>query len=418
VNVCLKLCKFSILASTLFAWQAYSYDELWDWTPAKSGGMGRALSTFGADVDAIVTNPAGIAKSRNPRSRKWLQHLDLPQFSVGGNQLGLAVFGKGGVLPTKFPDALYNSIQENSGAHVAIQQIFPNVTFGSKGTPTFFFGMYGRAYYYAEKSQVVQSETYLSTHQTAGLALGIADTLFGGRLAYGIMVRPNLRYAMETKYFLAEDSESFKSFFNSVKSKGAKSTATAIDAGIIYMYRSFWAPSLAVSVRNMSPTQTGCLENYINPLNGNVEAVCGLLRKGGEKISYGPSNLDPLEIRAGFSITPRTKLSTEKINLRLAAELAPLPLDTQGYKFGAFTEEQKANVISLASFGTELFFGRANINRGFGLRAAYSKQDLTYGATLALGGLVIDYSSYAAKIYVQSGLLDERRHTVGISTDW
>jgi hypothetical protein len=395
---------------------SFAYDEVWDWTPVKSLGMGRAFSTFGSDLDAIVNNPAGIAKSRNPRSRKILQHLDVPQISVSGNNQGISSLRKAGF--SQYPKKIRELAILNQEPQILTVQIFPNVTLGTKGTPTFFFGTFLRSYDYIEKSKTNPLETFYTGHKTYGFSFGIADSFFNGRLSYGVLLRPNIRYALETKYFQEEDSSTTKKFFNSIKSKGAKSSALPIDAGLIYTHQAFWLPSVGVSIKNISPIGMGCLEDYLSPLDGEKKIVCGILRKGGDKISYGKSNLDPFEMSFGAGVTPRTKLSGEKINLRLSTELSPVPLKFGESHFGLYSQDEADNFAKLVSFGGELFFGKANINRGFGLRAGYAKQDLTFGATLAIGGVIIDYSNYAAKVYAQSGFVSERRQALSISTDW
>ncbi len=384
-----------------------------NWKGTRPAAMGGALTSVGNDENAPYTNPAGLGRSRNPRSRKNLHLISFPGLVVGGNAQVVSAVKDGMLKPgdrfARFVDSARNKPDLESFAEA---QLYPVVTFGGKSSPTYLIGFPART----ENSFLFSSTSEDPTGMTAqvrsltdmGMALGIASTSKAATFAYGISVRPIYRYSYENSQ-LQTESLSQKSFAEEVKTNANKVFGVGVDAGFIYTAADFWLPSIGVAVRNIP---TGCKENYIHPISGKTLTVCGALFSGSVKNQDDNALLDPMELRVGYSITPRIKTFGPTTNLRIAADAFPIPITTGGKSYGL----SDMGISKLVHVGAELFFGNAMISHPFGIRAGLADDLPTFGGSFEILGLMLEYATYA--IYRTGTTKVDRRHLIGISTRW
>jgi hypothetical protein len=397
-----------------------------DWAGVRSLGMGDAFTTVGNDELAAFTNPAGLARSRNPRSKAGLHDFSFPGLVVGGNSTGAKELAKGG-KPALWPRKLAEASQAAPGdLTYGETQAYPYAIFGGRGSPTFLFGLPARSQLLFQASPTsaspgARSRTLLFSETTMSAALGIADTSRGGSFAYGLMLRPDMRYSM-----LSTDADTATltaaSLRDGVKAGAVRTRAVALDAGVLFTAADFWFPTLGVAVRN---APTGCAKDYVNPANGKTVEMCGTRRTPtggqdpvdattGEEIAIPTTRVDPTELRVGFSITPRGRVDGTKINLRLAVDVFPIPVTTGGKRYGV--DDVPLNEMIHA--GTELFFGNALTDRGLSLRAGMNDSRPTYGATVDFLGVRLDAAHYSVRVGLRDRKRYDDRYLIGLSAGW
>lgn len=396
-----------------------------DWHGIRAMGMGNAFSSVGNDELAVFSNPAGLARSRNPRSKSSIHNFAFPGLAVGGNQDGLNAIASPS-QPSKIPQRLSEKTETSPGNHTYTEiQAYPFATFGGKAGPTHLVGFPMRSQLFYQSAQLNTASNELRTFQfsetTATAAWGIASSTRGGSFAYGLSLRPNLRYTA-LNMDIQTSGLSVAQVRNETKKNAVKTYAIAADVGILLTAADFWFPTFALAVRNVP---TGCVQGFINAANGKETEMCGAKRtqSGGNAPTdpdsgdtlIAPSTLvDPTEVRAGFSITPRGRIDGHKVNLRLAVDVFPIPIQTGGKSYGAVD----AGLGELVHAGAELFFGNALTDRGMALRAGVNDSNLTYGFTFDLLGVRLEAAHYAVRMGLRDQKRYDKRYLIGLSTGW
>jgi len=314
------------------------------------------------------------------------------------------------VDPDEWSKNLFDSAKENPGkpSYLAIQA-FPYLIFGGKNTPTFMIGFPVRT----ENTVLFIDPTNpnnatVNSINTASGALAIANSTKLGGFRWGISARPNYRLQYETQTYDYTGDLSTKAYENTVANNGIKTTAVGLDAGFMMTLSDFWFPTFGAAVRNIP---TGCVDNYIDPITYKAEVMCGAVRKGGTDLSPNESRVDPTEVRAGVAVTPRGRIGRTILNLRLSADVFPIPIQS-GLKNYGVPSVDPANLIHA---GGELFFGSALAKNKFALRGGYMNQAATWGGSLDLYLFMLGYSSYVTISHIldNTGLITqytERRH--------
>jgi hypothetical protein len=386
-------------------------------------GMGNAFTSVGNDELAVFSNPAGLARSRNPRSKSGIHDFGFPGIALGGNQEGLQGIGTKSKV-TLLPRKLAEKAQASPGTPTyAEAQVYPFVTFGGKGAPTYLVGFPIRSqlFYRTAETAAGSLRTLQFSETTASGALGVAGSTRGGTFAYGLALRPNTRYTS-----LAVDADTsaltVSGLRDNVKKNAVRTNALAADVGVLFTAADFWFPTFALAIRNVP---TGCSKGFINATNGKETEMCGTKRTQaggttpvdpdtGEDLIAPSTLVDPTEIRAGFSITPRGRISGNKVNLRIAVDVFPLPLQTGGKSYGAVD----AGLGELIHAGAELFVGNALTDRGMALRAGVNDSNLAYGFTFELLGLRLEAAHYAVRMGLRDQKRYDKRYLIGLSTGW
>ncbi|WP_186647278.1 hypothetical protein [Fluviispira vulneris] len=387
-----------------------------DWNSFRSEGMGGAFTATANDETAIYSNPAGLSATRNPATKKKISDFKFPDFEIGANNLMLGYLNPN---PVKLGTNLIKAAASSRGnqAYLLLQS-FPEIIFGGKFAPTFLIGIPVRS---ENKIAFLDSanpnNAYAVSTTTASFAFGIADVSKRGGFRYGISIRPNYRIDYFNKTMDASKITTTQDLANEVTKNGTETSSVGIDAGIMITAADYWFPTLGISVRNIP---TGCVKTYVNPITQNTENVCGALRQGGTDSSPNSSKIDPTEVRVGVSLTPRGRISKSKVNLKLALDVYPIPVEIDGNNYGG----KDVDTTRLIHAGAELYFGNVLIQQGFSLRGGYMEGGATWGVSIDAGFLSIDYSSYVINDTLpvtgstSTTSFVERRHLLGLSCHW
>ena len=387
-----------------------------DWTGVRSNGMGGAFTATSNDETSVYSNPAGLSEIRNPASTKILHDAVFPDLEVGGNAQMLSNMHAD---PTVWGTDLIQSAKNTPGSQsYFLFQSFNEIIFGGKNSATYLIGIPVRS---ENKMAFIDpsnpNNAYTVSTTTVSGAFAVSGSSSRGLFHYGLDVRPNYRVDYQNNAFDTTNIANTDDYINYVNNKGEKTTSVGIDAGFTATAADYWFPTFGFAIRNIP---TGCVNNYVNPINQNVETMCGAIRDGGSSSAPNSSKVDPTEIRAGFSLTPRGKAGKTKVNLRLSIDAYPIPIQIGGNNYGV----DGIGVNRLIHAGAELFFGNVLIQKGFALRAGYMEGGATWGASINLAFLSIEYSSYLINDtipQVNNGTptqIVERRHLLGVSYHW
>ena len=397
-----------------------------DWAGLRALGMGNAYTSSANDELAVFSNPAGLARSRNQREKSKIHRLSIPGLNIGGNQSAAKAL-KSSAKPSSWPGKLYESASSSPGQRQFFEaQTYPFFTLGGKGTPTYLFGMPARTILTTQSASGAKDAPVMLFSETSlSGALAIAGSSRAGLFSWGLSARPNMRYTYFSSDFSSasgQDSLNAKTLQNLAKTKAVKTTGTGVDAGVLVTAADYWFPTLAIAVRNIP---TGCVDDFVNPLTGKTITMCGSVRKKssgsipadtttGKEFLINSTKVDPTEVRAGFSITPRGRVSGTKVNLRLAVDAYPLPIKSGSKNYGI----PNVPVGSLVHAGAEMYFGNAIVNRGFGLRAGMMNSQPTFGATLNFFAFSLEFAHYSEVVGTRDLFNLEKRYLAGLSVDW
>ena len=93
-----------------------SADEMpTDWAGIRPLGMGNAFTALGNDENAVFSNPAGLAHSRNPRSKNAVHSLIFPGLVFGGNSQALQGIQSSPSKPKSYFENIIKKAQNNPG---------------------------------------------------------------------------------------------------------------------------------------------------------------------------------------------------------------------------------------------------------------------------------------------------------------
>ncbi|MGY3803790.1 hypothetical protein ACWNT8_07010 [Pigmentibacter ruber] len=386
-----------------------------DWNGSRSAGMGSSFTANSNDETAIFANPSGISETRNPLAKRFLHELKLPDLQVGGNPQMLSNLSSD---PTNWGFDMYRSAKANFGNQsYLLLQSFNEIIVGAKNSLTILLGVPIRS---ENKMAFIDpnspSKAYFVSTTTATGAIGIAGASTRGFFRYGISLRPNYRVDYQTQNLDTNKYNSTNDLVNVSNNLGYQTTAFATDAGFSLTAADYWFPTFAVAVRNIP---TGCINNYTNPMTQQTETMCGTLRDGANTSAPNTSKIDPTELRAGLSLTPRGKIGKSKVNLRLSVDAYPIPLQVSQNNYGV----DGLNLNQILHAGAELFFGNVLLQQGFALRGGLMEGGPTWGASMDIAFLSIEYSSYLVTDTLPTttsatNKFVERRHLLGISYHW
>lgn len=393
-----------------------------DWTGIHENGVGGAFTATSNDESSVFANPSGLSATRNPAAKRVIHSLKFPDLEIGGNAQMLSNMHAN---PNDWGTDLIQSAKNNSGNQsYFLLQSFNEIIFGKKNSMTFLVGIPIRS----ENKMVFNdsanpTNAYTVSTTTIAAAIGVSGASNRGLFRYGFALRPNYRIDYQNNSFNTSTIQNTDDFINYVNNNAEKTTSMAMDAGFSITAADYWFPTLGFVIRNIP---TGCIDNYVNPINQNTETMCGAIRDGAANSNStstpNTSKIDPTDIRVGFSLTPRGKVVNSKVNLRLSVDAYPLPVQIGSNHYGVDGIE----LSRLMHAGGELFFGNVLTQKGFALRAGYKENGITWGTSLKLTFLTIDYTSYVINDTIpqpnnNSGTptkIADRRHLLGISYHW
>lgn len=378
------------------------------WSSSYSRALGGSQTAHAFNEDALFANPAALNKTRHPRSRAAVHVVDVPGLSVGGNSSGMSSFKGKALKPSEWLKSLATTaVGERNYFEL---QMLPWAVLGERGGPTFFLGMPIRSTLVTPPSSDggASRNVFMETTATAALNMSLATRT--GAAAFGLSLRPNMRWNSQSSYNLA-DVASSKSLFGAIKSNSHKTTSTAADVGFIVTAGDFWMPSFALSVLNLP---TACVDNFTNPATGKSQSICGAGRSGDVKDDVQGTRLDPTEVRMGVSIVPRFRVGGARLNLKVSGDIYPLPISYRGKNYGF----RDVNINQLTHAGVELFLGNALSSRTFSLRGGLNDTRVSWGFAIPLPHFNIEMTSYEAPVFTQGEADKERRYLIGLSSHW
>lgn len=379
-----------------------------NWNSATSRAVGGSQTAHSFNEDALYANPAALGRTRHPRSRKTFHVIEAPTLSAGGNNTALASFKGQALKPSEWLSGLTTkSPQKRSYFEL---QTFPWTVMGDRGGPTFFMGVPIRSTLTAIESSADGLSRSVSSETTATAALNMSLSTRTEAFTFGLSLRPNVRWN-STVTLQLEDSSSSKGIFSSIKSAIARTTSTPVDLGFITTAGDFWMPSFGLSVLNFP---IACVDNYLNPATGKRQSICGAPRTGDTQDDVESTRLDPTEIRLGFSIVPRVRLGSMRLNLKISGDVYPLPISRGGKNYG-YTD---VNINQLTHAGIELFLGNVRDSNTLSLRAGLNHTRRSWGLSVPLAQFHLDLTSYEAALFTNGKASSEKRYLLGLSSRW
>ena len=306
-----------ILATLLISSSGHAQNLQDQYYTARPKGMGGAFTSIANDKNAIWYNPGGITRLRKARSRGRVHLVSIPNLQATANKNGYEYVSS---LLTSNSDSLADIITDNSDEFTD-ENIFANLglspyiafELAKKSNTVVALGGYTQG----RLTSIVDTTDY-STVQTSNLfdVGGLASIAWSTRtnlFSVGLQVRPAKRYNYED--VLSDSVITDVDALTSRMKEYANSTfGVGLDFGMIYTFADLWFPTLAVSVYNLP---ISCKTDYLNPFSATRQSVCGTVYRGDVKNDDATGLVDPMNMMAGLSMTPRI---TRKVALRIAAE--------------------------------------------------------------------------------------------------
>lgn len=373
-------------------------------TPVRPQGIGGAFTAIANDENAVWTNPAGLARGSRPRSRSTINLVKVPNIIVGANTASRDFIQ--GVSSKDLSQVSNQADSLKEKPFWATTAVFPLMMFEVGGAPS-IAGVYSST----TIQSVVDDDNAELAKTTAisdlGAVYGMAFTDRSHSISAGVVARYVARYAYEDKIPLS-DLKKAKELQIKIKEGSNRSSALGVDLGFLWTVADFWFPTIGVSMLN---APTGCKDDYLNPFSKKREKVCGTVFSGKFENPEAISTVDPTDIRLGLSITPRF---SSKLAARVALDLHHLPLTVGEDHYGL----EGIEPLKQLHAGIEIFVGnpleRSPFTVGMGLSQGY----FTFGTTIEVGLISLQFSTYGRDISSSSTPKEDRRMLLGLSTDF
>ena len=374
--------------------------------PVRPNAIGGAFTAIANDEDAIWTNPAGIARIRKARSRDTVSLIKIPGLVVGANTKSRE-FIKGVGTNSENADKFAAQADElGDKPFWATTQMAPLMMLDLDDLPA-ILGAYSTT---TLQSVVNADNNELANTQAIsdiGGIFGVAFTSKSNRFNVGLQARYLARFAYEDKVPLTTLADG-RALQKQIKDNSNKSTALAIDMGILWTFADFWFPTIGMSVLN---APSGCKSDYLNPFSKSRINVCGTVFKGEFANEEAISTVDPTDIRYGLSITPRFG---RKLAARIAVDMHHSPIIVGDKVYGL----DGIDLIKQLHAGIEFFTGNpllpSPMSFAFGLNQGF----YTAGTSVRLGALSLDFASIGRDISSNASPKEDRRLLGGISLEF
>ncbi len=347
-------------------------------TGPRPAGMGGAFTAVANDENAFWTNPAGIGRARKARSRNSIHIAKFPNAMIGANSASRSMYSaiksaSGSTIADVVSDA---SVPTDKPLYIRAAA-FPVVIFeGGKGLPM-------------------------------GAAVGFAYSNFANRLNLGLTLRPTYRYAYEDSV-PSEDLTSKTALTKRMRKDSNRGTGIGVDAGFLFTLADFWFPTIGMSIRNLP---TGCKTDYLNPYTEERQNICGTKYSGSRGNPDALTAIDPTDVRAGVSISPRF---TKDYSLRFSADVHNLYLKSSSAYYGL----PGVDAAKLLHAGVEFFIGNPLVQSPFSIRVGANQGFVTYGASINVPWFHIDFASYGVDISDQVRRVEDRRYLLALGTNF
>ena len=385
------------------------------YVPIRAKAMGGAYTAVAHDEAAPWSNPAGVARIRKARSRFGFHLLKFPNAVAGFNRDGRTFYDsfntanagdQAGELQETVEKALEANESLKDKPFWIRASVNPMVFFEvSKGSPM-ALGFYSNTKAKMVLDQDDPTTTRLQAISDFGGTLAFVFSNRTNRLNFGLQLRPVFRFAFEDKIptTLLANKDAMKTRVETDSNSGS---ATAIDLGMMWTFSDFWFPTLGVAVLN---APTGCHENYLNPFDEKRHTICGTKYSGTVNNPEAESVVDPTDLRVGVSITPRL---SRKIALRFAVDGHHLYF-TDGTNYYGLPDVE---ALKLLHAGAALVMGNPLLINPLSVRAGVSQGFFTWGVSLRISWLSLDFASYGQDVSTGSTAVEDRRYIAGLSFD-
>ncbi len=369
---------------------------------SRAMGMGGAFTAIANDDSAIWYNPAGVARFAKPRARFSFPLTKFPNLTLGVNSGGKDFWREFASGTTESSvSAISEAAAEGSTKPVwGLIEFFPLTSFKIEQNPT-AFGLYSNSQF--KIRFVTEGDETLArvvSQSDAGASMTMAFTNRSQRFSVGVQLRTIYRYAYEdsiTPEQLGNKTEFLKKF----RADANTLTGFAIDAGLLYTVPDFWFPTIGLAILN---APIGCKSDYLNPYTKLRSSVCGTTYTGTISNPDALSVMDPTDLRAGLSITPRI---TKKVNLRFAVDGHHMYATDGSNYYGLSGVEP----IKQVHGGVELFWGNPLLpDPFFSCRVGASQGLMTSGASLALGSFLMEFATFGTDISSDVSTEEDRRY--------
>jgi hypothetical protein len=375
--------------------------------PAGSLGSGGAGVASTMDDDSVWINPAGIARVRKARSRSGAR-TKIPNLLLGANSQSRTFYGSlqaaGG---SSVEDIAANSNGLGSKPFWVRAAMFPVTLFSITPKAPAAFGIYMNSTTSAYIDSASPADANVTAVSDIGGVLTIGQTNMANRLSTAIQIRPVYRYALENTLPSNDlsDRGALQRHFTQLANKAS---AVAIDAGAMFTLADFWFPTFGVAILN---APTGCRSDYLNPFSEKRETVCGTNFKGDFGSPDALSTVDPTDIRAGFSITPRFG---RELSTRVSIDVHHVTWTSGDKNYGL----QGIEPGKMLHAGVEVFKGSPLTPPDYSLRLGSNQGFFTYGVEGRIGIVVLSFTSFGQDISARTSRKEDRRYLFGISGEF
>ena len=389
------------------------------YTATSAFGMGGAHTAISNDGFSPWTNPAGISRIRKNRSRKTLNLIRMPEITAATNQKGQqfvsAIRGNGDEAEKIANITSAVAGDQNSFAGSAAYSSIATGVLGFMDIPRHSPWVLGAMTHSHSKiisdspSTTNPGATVEFVSDTFGI-LGMAFTNRTNRVNAGIQIRQISRFGYEDKMEIATLAAGD---FNALKDTFLKDSnqlsATAVDFGFMATLADFWFPTIGLAAYNLPVS--GCVENYLNPYTQTRQTVCGTVYSGTIQNPESLHLVDPTDLRAGISITPRL---SRKFAFRFAVDMHHIvvtPDNKSYYGLDGIGFQKQLHG------GVEIVIGNPITINPVSFRFGMNQGITTYGASLRLGWLSLEFASYGVDTSASVASVEDRRNQATIAID-
>ncbi len=376
--------------------------------PVRPLGMGDAFVAVANDEDAVWHNPAGVSRIRKARSRSTLNLFKLPNVSVGVNTEGRAFYQEF----NQQDDSLADYVAENSGVEAGKPfwfnvSAFPMMMLDLGSVPSLiglFSNNTGKIVIEQDSSETAEVEII----SDVGGVVSMAFPDRTNRFAVGVTVRGIARYAYQDLVPTndLDDREVMRANFEGYANQ---SIGIGVDIGMIATFADFWYPTIGLSILNLP---IGCKDDYLNPFSKKRQTICGTVYSGSFANEDALSTVDPTDIRAGFSVTPRLG---RNLAIRLAADIHHLNFEMGDETYAGLPDIEFNKMVHM---GAELFVGNPLLPSDFAIRTGYSQGFFAMGASFTLGFIAFDFATYGRDVSSTTKAIEDRRVVGTLSLDF
>lgn len=440
----------NLLLRALFAACFYSFPALATELPQpfvhpSPAAMGGAFTAVANDDSAIWTNPAGIGRIKKARTRGTFQLLRAPQIIVGSNNIsnyselaslqGRHLFSAQGW--DEDVEGQYVQMDSLSSGMPSIEELDENLIEIFKANPEanvwgrFDFGFlsifeFGRGatplalgMYFTSQGNLAINDASVSSADDIDQntivkfsdviniipVVGTAYSNKTKRFNIGVQVRPMVRYSYEASNPISFYGDE-EAFTEEIKENSNSDSAVAYDFGLLWTLADFWYPTFGLAIFNLP---SSCKEDYLNPYDQTRHTVCGTnFESDSTKDKNSLANLDPTDIRAGISITPRM---SRKVAFRLAFDYHYITVNQDGTYYGL----PEIPPALQSHVGLEFFIGNPLEISPFRAKFGLNQGQLTVGGSIDLGFMQIDLASYGLDLSTDQTPKADRRTILSVS---